>query len=78
MEDDEILTVAKVAAELHCSKAHVLNAINGKLKNISPLPSISLGRRKLVRRTSLVTWLEANERAGNGDMLFSESTPLGA
>jgi len=76
--DDEILTVADVAAELHCSKAHVLNAIAGKLKNVTPLPSISLGRRKLVRRSSLVTWLEANERAGKGAMPFSESTPLGA
>ena len=28
---DKILTIAEVAAELRCSKAHVYNAINGKV-----------------------------------------------
>lgn len=46
----EILTVAEVAARLRCSKAHVCNAINGKVRGITPLPAISMGRRKLVRR----------------------------
>jgi hypothetical protein len=63
--DADILTIADVAAELRCSKAHVLNAVNGKLKNVSPLPSISLGRRKLVRRAALAEWLRANEREGD-------------
>ena len=47
---DEILTVVEVAAELRCSKAHVYNAIAGKVDGVSPLPAIFMGRRKLVRR----------------------------
>jgi hypothetical protein len=76
--DDEILTVADVAAELHCSKAHVLNAISGKLKNVTPLPSVSVGRRKLVRRAALAAWLRANERAGDGVILQSGIDSVGA
>lgn len=68
---DTILTVAEVASELRCSKAHVLNAINGKLKNITPLPAIAFGRRKLVRRSALETWLQVNERSPNDAILSS-------
>jgi hypothetical protein len=75
--DADILTIADVAAELRCSKAHVLNAVNGKLKNVSPLPSISLGRRKLVRRAALERWLRANERQGDA-MLRTGIDSVGA
>jgi excisionase family DNA binding protein len=57
-----VLTVAEVAAELRCSKAHVHNLINGKVLGVSPLPSLSLGRRRLVRRESLQLWIARNER----------------
>ena len=59
---DEILTVAEVAADLRCSKAHVHNAINGKVAGVSPLPSITMWRRRLVRRSTLEEWKRANER----------------
>ena len=59
----DILTAADVARELRCSKAHVSKAIAGKLPNVTPLPAVSLGRRKLVRRAALVRWIEENERA---------------
>ncbi len=59
---DEILTVSEVAAELRCSKAHVHNAINGKLSGVTPLPAIPMGRRRLVRRSALEQWKRANER----------------
>ena len=59
---DEILTVAEVAAELRCSKAHVHNAINGKVSGVTPLPAIPMGRRRLVRRSALEQWKRANER----------------
>lgn len=69
---DEVLTVAEVAAELKCSKAHVHNAINAKLAGVSPLPAIHMGRRKLVRRSALERWKRANERgARDGMMLWS-------
>ena len=57
-----ILTVAEVALELRCSKAHIHNLINGKVPGVSPLPSLWLGRRRLVRRESLIRWLAANEQ----------------
>ena len=58
----EILTTTEVARELRCSKAHVHNLINGKVHNSLPLPTIALGRRRLVRRATLAEWLRANER----------------
>ncbi len=60
----DILTVCDVASSLHCSKAHVCNAINGKVKGVSPLPAISMGRRKLIRRAALEAWLLLNEPGG--------------
>jgi hypothetical protein len=61
MAGDEILTVAEVAIELRCSRAHVYNAIAGKVEGVQPLPAISMGRRKLVRRSSLEVWKRDNE-----------------
>ena len=55
------MTAAQVARYLHCSKAHVYHAINGELENVSPLPALSLGRRKLVRRATLDEWVRQNE-----------------
>ena len=59
---DEILTVAEVAAELRCSKAHVHHAINGKVAGTLPLPAIHMGRRRLIRRSALEQWKRINER----------------
>jgi excisionase family DNA binding protein len=60
----DLLTMAEVAALLHCSKAHVCNAVAGKVRGCPPIPAVRLGRRKLVRRESLITWLAENEQAG--------------
>jgi excisionase family DNA binding protein len=57
----EVLTIADAAAILHCSKAHVQNILAGKVKCVPPLPFVSLGRRKLIRRESLLRWLEKAE-----------------
>jgi excisionase family DNA binding protein len=62
----EILTAAEVARELRISKAHVHNLINGKVHGALPLPSITLGRRRLIRRASLNQWLRANEHIISG------------
>jgi excisionase family DNA binding protein len=62
-EDLGILSVAEVAKLLGCSNAHVCNAINGRLKGLSPLPAIRLGRRRLIRLDSLQSWLEQVEGA---------------
>jgi Helix-turn-helix domain len=58
---DQILSALEVAHELRCSKAHVYNVILGKVDGVSALPFIRLGRRKVVRRSSLEAWKQANE-----------------
>ncbi len=66
MESSEapaVLTVAEVALRLRCSKAHVCNAINGKVRGVTPLPAITMGRRKLIRLAALLHWLDQNEPA---------------
>ena len=60
----DLLTMAEVAQLLHVSKAHVCNAIAGRVAGCPPIPAVSLGRRKLVRRESLIQWIEQNEHAG--------------
>jgi excisionase family DNA binding protein len=59
---DAVLTVDEIAGELRCSKAHVYNAINGKVSGVSPLRVIHMGRRVLVRRSSFEQWKRENER----------------
>jgi excisionase family DNA binding protein len=65
----EILTVREVARFLRCSKAHVCNAIHGRVQGVTPLPAISMGRRKLVSRQSLEEWLMKNDPARCGSVL---------
>jgi excisionase family DNA binding protein len=62
---NNVLTVAEVALELRCSKAHVHNLINGKVRGTDPLPAVKIGRRCLVRRSSLAAWIEATERCND-------------
>jgi excisionase family DNA binding protein len=56
-----VLTIPEVALELRCSRAHVHNLINGKVRGAKPLPSVRIGRRRLVRRASLDEWIKASE-----------------
>jgi excisionase family DNA binding protein len=56
-----ILTVPEVAQELRCSKAHVHNLIHGKVPGVRPLPSLWLGRRRLVLRASFNEWIASME-----------------
>ena len=60
-ESPEILTVVEVAAILRCSKAHVCKIIRGHVAGTPKLPAVGLGRRKLVRRATLLQWLAENE-----------------
>jgi len=59
----EILTIKEAAALLRCSKAHLQNLLAGRVKDVPPLPFIPLGRRKLIRRDSLLRWMERVENA---------------
>jgi excisionase family DNA binding protein len=56
-----ILRVKEVANILRCSKAHVHNAIHGKVQGLPKLTHLTMGRRKLVRRDWLEQWLETNK-----------------
>lgn len=76
-EIDEVLTLREVAANLRCSKAHVANVINGRVKGVNPLPAIAMGRRKLIRRSTLERWKRANESSPENGML-TESSELDA
>jgi len=58
-----LLTLAEVAKLLHCSKAHICNAVAGRVRGCPPIPAVSLGRRKLVRRESLLSWISENEHS---------------
>ena len=58
----DLLTLADVASLLHCSKAHVCKAVAGRVRGCPPIPAVSLGRRKLVRRETLLSWIEKNEQ----------------
>ena len=57
-----ILTVSEAARELRCSKAHVHHLILGKVPGVRPLPSLTLGRRRLILRASFEAWVKANEK----------------
>lgn len=65
----DLLTLADAAQLLHCSKAHVCKAVAGRIQGCAPIPCVSLGRRRLIRRESLLRWLEANEGVVNGGKL---------
>lgn len=57
-----LLTIPEVARELRCSKNHVANLTAGRVRGIRPLPSLTLGRRRLVRESSLREWIRVNEQ----------------
>ena len=58
---NEILTAKEVARELRCSKAQIYRLMNGDVKERTVLPHIALGRKKVVRRSSLEAWKRLNE-----------------
>jgi excisionase family DNA binding protein len=69
--NSDLLTVKETARELRCSLAHVYNLINGKVRGVEPLRVIPLGRRKLIRRSTLEEWKSANEQVVANAMLPS-------
>lgn len=69
LDDFGLLTLTTVAKLLHCSKAHVANIVAGRVPSCPPIPAVRLGRRKLVRRETLASWIEHNELAAASDNL---------
>jgi excisionase family DNA binding protein len=74
---DEILTASDVAAELRCSKAHVCKVIRGQVSGVGALPAIHMGRRVLIRRSSLEQW-KIDSEAGAADVILRPSPEVHA
>lgn len=70
----EILTLPEVAQIIRCSKAHVCKIVNGGVEGTPRLPAIKLGRRKVVRRATLLRWLAENEDG----VTITSSSEIGA
>ena len=62
LDEIDLLTLDQVAQLLHVSKAHVSNVIAGRVYGCSPIPVLHLGRRKLVRRATLESWMKENDK----------------
>ncbi|MFN9297879.1 MAG: helix-turn-helix domain-containing protein [Acidobacteriota bacterium] len=52
-----VMNLAEAAEFVRCSKAHLCNILNGKVRGIPQLPAVRVGRRLLFRRESLERWL---------------------
>jgi hypothetical protein len=61
-EIEAFLTAPEIAAELRCSKAQAYRLMNGTVPGLTALPTLALGRKKVVRRSSFEAWKGANER----------------
>ena len=57
----EVLTTREGAQFLRCSKAHFCNLLNGLVPGVPRLPYLQLGRRRLVRKATLIEWIEQVE-----------------
>jgi hypothetical protein len=57
----KVLNLAEAAALVRCSRAHLSNIVNGKVRGIPRLATVRIGRRVLVRRESLELWLQEVE-----------------
>jgi excisionase family DNA binding protein len=62
LPDFDLLTIPEVAVLLHCSKAHISHVIAGHVAGCPPIPAVRLGRRTLIRRGSLASWIEQNDK----------------
>ncbi len=56
------LTLKEVAGILRCSRTHALNVIEGRVRGLPKLPHLTFGRRKLVRKEWLDSWMEENKK----------------
>jgi excisionase family DNA binding protein len=65
----DLLTLEEAASILRCSKAHLSNVLNGKVSSLPPLPHVSLGRRKLIRKAALEQWLKRLEESGDPEVM---------
>ncbi len=67
--EQQLLTIREAAQLLRCSKAHLSNVLNGKVRNVPPLNSVRLGRRRLISRRSLTSWIATVESPNSAQAL---------
>lgn len=56
-----VLNLVEAARFVRCSRSHLSNVINGKVRDVPHLPSVRIGRRVLFRLESLEQWLRQIE-----------------
>lgn len=61
-----VLNLKEAATFVRCSRAHLCNILNGKVRDIPRLPAVRVGRRVLFRRESLEKWLRDVEATQGG------------
>lgn len=72
-QQNSVMTIAEVAHDLRCSKAHVYNLLNGLVGGVAPLPYIGIGRTRRVLRVTLESWKTANERTASTNATIRSS-----
>jgi hypothetical protein len=60
IDSDPILTAEEVAEDIRCSKSQAYRVMRGEVKGVTRLPSLSLGRKKVVLRSVLEAWKRNN------------------
>lgn len=60
-ETNSVLTINEIAAILRCSRTHIANLLGGRVPGVAPLVHLTLGRRKVVRRSTFDVWVESSE-----------------
>ena len=63
MSEPAIMTLGEVASILRVSKSQVSKLVRGHVRGLARLPAIRLGRRILIRRDALFSWLSAHDRS---------------
>jgi excisionase family DNA binding protein len=69
--EQQLLTIREAAQLLRCSKAHLSNVLNGKVRNVPPLNSVRLGRRRLISRRSLSSWIATVESPNSAERVLA-------
>lgn len=64
----EILDVKAAARLLGVSKPHLSNILDGKVSGVPPIPHVRAGRRRLIRRESLMNWFKQQEAVQVGNV----------
>ena len=60
IDADPVLTAEEVAEDIRCSKSQAYRVMRGEVKGVTRLPSLSLGRKKVVLRSVLEAWKRNN------------------